>query len=70
MNINPNACRKIITEGCYYLNGNCKITSGSEACTTEGLNKLACLSTSNTTKACRWDVASGTCMEKEVSRFD
>lgn len=29
---NPNACRKVTTEACYWSDGKCKTTDGSLSC--------------------------------------
>lgn len=28
-NVNVNACKKVTTSGCYWDNGNCKVSTGS-----------------------------------------
>ncbi|CAD8085580.1 unnamed protein product [Paramecium primaurelia] len=65
---NPNACRKVTTEACYWSDGKCKTTDGSLTCEQEGLNRLGCLN--STMSSCKWNEFSGMCMSISIKRTD
>ena len=60
MNVNPNVCRKLIKAIRYYESGNC-FHSVNPACTSSGLNKLGCLTTTYNINPCIWNPMRGVC---------
>ncbi|KAM3143485.1 hypothetical protein pb186bvf_004546 [Paramecium bursaria] len=66
MNVNPNVCRKLIKAIRYYESGNC-FHSVNPACTSSGLNKMGCLTTTYNINPCIWNPMRGVCQDLVVN---